>query len=279
VAIVTDSASDLPAAVAGAAGITVAPLIVSFGQQDYLAGVDMTPEQFWERMTAPGAPLPKTAATSMGVFRETFERLFAGGADAIVCIDIARTLSATVESAQLARDALPDREIHVIDTESASMIQGILALMASEMSAAGASAVEIAAYLRSRLPDTKFYVALETLDYLRRGGRISGPRAAVGTVLSVKPIATIENGLVVQVDQVRTRGRARQRIVELIGQRPVERLAILHARTPDIESFADDVAAATGLPRSSISIQLIGASIGPHVGPGAYGAAILYRPS
>ena len=116
VAIVTDSASDLTAATPRPAGITVVPLEVSFGDERFTAGVTLTTEEFWKRMTAPDAPFPKTAAASAGEFQTVFERLFADGAEAIVCINVAGTLSGTIKSATIARDALPGREIHVVDS-------------------------------------------------------------------------------------------------------------------------------------------------------------------
>ena len=279
VAIVTDSAADLPVELAAQRGIAVVPLIVTFGSESYRANVDITTEAFWARMTAPGAPFPTTAASSPGAFQQAFEEAFAAGAEAIVCVDIAGTLSATIKSAQIARDALPDREIHVVDTWSASMGTGLLALLAAELRDAGASASEIAANVSARIKDLRLYVALETLEYLKRGGRISGARAALGTILSVKPIITVENGQVEQADRVRTRTKARERLFELLGVAPVERLAVLHGMTPEIESFAAGLVARIpgGVPADRIVITPVGPSIGPHLGPGCFGAVILLR--
>ena len=228
VAIVTDSAADLTPAVAAAAGIVVVPLEVSFGEARFKAGVDLTTEQFWQRMTAPDAPFPKTAAASAGDFQKVFERLFSEGADSIVCVDVAGTLSAAIKSALIARDQLPDRDIHVVDSGSASMGEGLLAQMASEMAAAGRSAADIAAVLEDRKADLNLYVALDTLEYLKRGGRISGSQAAIGTLLSVKPIITIKDGKVDTVDKVRTRSKARER-VDRAAHRPSRRA---RRRTP-----------------------------------------------
>lgn len=279
VAIITDSAADLPVERAAERGITVVPLIVNFGSESYRANVDITTEAFWARMTAPGAPFPTTAASSPGAFQQAFEEAFAAGAEAIVCVDIAGTLSATIKSAQIARDMLPDREIHVVDTWSASMGTGLLALLAAELRDAGASASEIAANVSARIKDLRLYVALETLEYLKRGGRISGARAALGTILSVKPIITVENGQVEQADKVRTRAKARERLLELLGVAPVERLAVLHGMTPEIETFAADLVARIpgGVPADRIVITPVGPSIGPHLGPGCFGAVILLR--
>jgi DegV family protein with EDD domain len=124
----------------------------------------------------------------------------------------------------------------------------------------------------------RVYVALETLDYLKKGGRISGPAAAIGTLLSVKPIIRVKDGVVDTVDKVRTRSKARERLIELITERPIERLAILHTVSPDVEAFRDEVLArAPGLDPSVVRIGLVGSSVGPHLGPGCLGAAVLYR--
>ena len=282
VAVVTDSTADLAAGMAADAGIRVVPLYVRFGNEEFQAGVNLTTEQFWARLLAPGAPFPKTAAPSPGTFKETFEACFAGGAHAIVCPVIGTKLSGTFSSATLAAQALPDREIHVIDTGSTSMSTGIPALMAAEMAATGASGADIAAYIRSRLPDVDLFVAVDTLDYLRKGGRLSAAQAVVGSMLSVKPIITVTDGLVVNAERPRTRAKARARTVELIAAKPIERLSILHSPTStpeEVAAFRDQLLAAIpgGVDPARVTIGLIGASTGPHLGPDLMGAAFLRR--
>jgi len=284
VAVVTDSTADLAADMAAAAGIRVVPLYVQFGSEEFRAGVNLSTEQFWTRLLAPGAPFPKTAAPSPGTFKETFEACFADGADAVVCPVIGSKLSGTFGSATLAAQALPDREIHVIDTCSTSMSTGIPALIAAEMAATGASAADIAAYVRSRLPDVDLWVAVDTLDYLRKGGRLSAAQAVIGSMLSVKPIITVVDGLVTMSDRQRTRARARALVVERIAAKPVERLSILHAPTSapeEVTAFRDQLLAAIpgGVDPERITIGLIGASTGPHLGPDLMGAAFLRRPA
>jgi DegV family protein with EDD domain len=278
VAIFTDSASDLDPAEAQSSDIRIVPLLVTFGGQTYKAGVDLSTAEFWERMTAPDAPFPTTAASSPGSFKEAYEQAFADGAEAIVSIHVAGSLSATIKSAQIARDMLPDREIHVVDSLGASMAQGILCRMAVEMADAGRSAEDIAAVLESRAPDMRIYVALETLEYLKKGGRISGARAAIGTLLSVKPIISVKHGTVDTADRVRTRSKARERLLELILEKPIERISILHTQAPDVEEFrAEVLRRAPDLDGSTVSFETVGSSVGPHLGPGCVGAAVLYR--
>lgn len=279
VAIFTDSASDLDPALAEVSGIGIVPLLVSFGMESFKAGIELSTAAFWDRMLAADAPFPTTAASSPGDFKEAYEAAFASGADSIVSIHVAGTLSATIKSAQIARDMLPDREIHVVDSMSASMAEGILAQMAVELAAEGRSAAEIAEVMEARAPDITIHVALDTLEYLKKGGRISGAQAAIGTLLSVKPIITVKHGVVETSDKVRTRSKARERLIELVAEGPVERLVVLHTMSPDVEAFRDEIVAriADGPRREDVPIALVGPSVGPHLGPGCVGAVVLYR--
>lgn len=279
VAIVTDSASDLTAAVAAAHGIRVVPLYVRFGDAEFKAGVDLTTEQFWSRMLAPDAPFPTTAAASPGDFQAAFEAELAAGAEAIVCVTVGSKLSATIKSATLAAQELPGREIHLVDSASASMGVGILAILAADLAAAGLPAAEVAARVRARVVDVDLYVALDTIEYLRKGGRLSPARAAIATVLSIKPIITVVDGLVETADKVRTRGKARERTVDLLTAKPVERIAFLHAGAPDLDAFRDAVLARLpgGIDSRQVSTEVVGPSVGPHVGPGCVGAVVLLR--
>jgi DegV family protein with EDD domain len=282
VAVVTDSTADLPPGVAAANGIRIVPLLVTFGDEEFRAGVDLSTDEFWKRMLAPGAPWPRTAASAPGVFAETYERCFADGADAVVCVTISAKLSASHKSAEMGAQMLPGREIHVIDSATASMGEGILALLGTELAAAGASGAEVAATVRARAADIDLYVALDTLEYLRKGGRIGAARATLGTVLAVKPIITVKEGIVETVETPRTRSKARERVLDLVTRRPVERIAILH--TPgggmgDLEAFRAEVVGRLpgGVDPARVSLDTIGASVGPHVGPGCLGAVFLLR--
>jgi DegV family protein with EDD domain len=277
VAIVTDSASDLPPDAAARQSITVVPLVVSFGPESFRPGIDLTTEAFWERMTAPEAPFPTTAAASPGDFKTAFEAAFAGGADAVVCVDVSGDLSGTLKSAQVAAGLLEGREVHVIDSRTASMGTGLLAQIGAELAAEGVSATEIARVLEQRKADVDLFVALDTLEYLKRGGRISGARAAVGTMLSIKPIITVQEGIVENADRVRSRQKARERVLELLTAKPLERAAILHSTNADLEAFREQFIERSGLDASRVQTTLIGPSVGPHLGPGCVGAVIIYK--
>jgi DegV family protein with EDD domain len=283
VAIVTDSSADLIPEQVAAHGIHVVPLFVRFGEREYRVGVDLSTEGFWDELLKAGAPFPSTAAPSPGTFQETFEAIFAAGAEAIVAVLIGSKISATIAAATLAADALADREIHIVDSGSTSMSTGFPAILAAELAADGMAAAEIAARVGDRLPDVDLYVAADTLEYLRRGGRISAARAAIGGVLSVKPIITVRDGSVEVAERPRTRVKARERVLELVAAGPVERLAVIHTPTspPDeVAAFRDALVARIpgGVDPAHVSTGLLGATTGPHLGPGLMGAAFLRPP-
>jgi DegV family protein with EDD domain len=277
IVFVTDSASDLDPAIATRAGIHVVPLEVTFGDQKFRAGVDLSTADFWARMTAPDAPFPKTAAASPGDFKAVYDGIFAEGADAIVSVHVAGSLSGAIKSAEIARTMLPDREIHVVDSQGASMAEAILCFLGQDLAAGGMSAAEVAATLTDRANDLRMVVSLETLEYLKKGGRVSGAQAAIGTLLSVKPIIAVEHGVVETADKPRTRSKSRERCIELICERPIERISILHTMAPDVDEFRAEVIRRGGLDPDTVMVSIVGASVGPHLGPGCLGAAVLYR--
>ncbi|MCI0581691.1 MAG: DegV family protein [Chloroflexi bacterium] len=276
VAIVTDSASDYDPARAASLGISIVPLVVTFGNDTYSAGVDLSTDEFWARMTAPDAPFPKTAACSPGVFQTVYQKAFDDGADAIVSVHVADSLSGTLKAAEVAKATFKDREIHIVDSMGASMGEGVLAELGVQLANAGVSATEIANVLTRRRDDIGIYLALDTLEYLKRGGRISGAQAAIGTLLSVKPIIEVKDGKVETADRVRTRGKARERLIELLTARPIERLSILHTTNAGVEEFAEQLVPRAGLDRSKVTIDLVGPSVGPHLGPGCVGGVALW---
>ena len=279
VAIVTDSASDFDPARAASLGIAIVPLLVTFGNDTFSAGIDLSREDFWARVKTPGSPIATTAACSPGTFQLAYQKAFDEGAESIVSIHVADTLSGTIKSAQVAKQSFAGREIEIVDSQSASMGEGMLAELGVQMAASGASAKEIAAALEKRRPDLQVYLALETLEFLKRGGRISGTQAAIGTLLSVKPIIEIKDSKVETTERVRTRGKARERLIELFAARPIERMSVLHTTDADVEEFADKLVAAVGIDRSQVTIDLVGPSVGPHLGPGCVGGVALYKES
>jgi DegV family protein with EDD domain len=277
VAIVTDSGSDLTPAELSERHIIQVPLSVSFDQESFRVPDELKPDAFWQRMTAPESPFAHTAAPSAGQFKQAFEQAFAAGADGIVCVTLGEKISATIQSARMAAEMLPGRQIEVVDSASASMAIGALALRGASLAATGATVPEIASALDKLRTENVLFVCLETLEYLRKGGRISHVKAAIGGLLSVKPVMTVEDGLVIPVDQPRTRARARDRILELMGSRPATELHLLYAPPADIDAFGQELLARLPEPKPKlVTSQIIGPVIGAHVGPGAYGGVIVW---
>jgi DegV family protein with EDD domain len=278
VAIVADTACDLSMERAAAAGITLVPLLVRFGDLEQRSGVEMSVPAFYERLLAPGSPFPSTAACSPGDFVAAFRERLEAGADAVICLTVGSRLSATHKAASVARDAMAGAPVHVFDTETVTLAQGLLVLLAAEAAAAGEPAASIVQLLEARRGDARMIVVLDTLEYLRRGGRISAAQSAIGSVLSVKPIITITGGVVETIDKPRTAGRARARLLELALERPMERLAVIHTLAPGIDAFCDELTGRAGLDPAGVITELIGPSVAPHAGPGAFGACILAKP-
>jgi DegV family protein with EDD domain len=152
-------------------------------------------------------------------------------------------------------------------------------ILAAELAQTGVPADGIARTIEGRADDILVAVCLDTLEYLKKGGRISGPQAAIGSLLGVKPIISIKDGAVDTVDRVRTRTKARARAIEFIMTDPIERLSVLHTVSPDVAAFRTELEAHApgGIDPSRVSVDLVGPSVGPHLGPGAVGAAVLRK--
>jgi DegV family protein with EDD domain len=276
VAVVTDSGSDLTPAQLEEYKIRQVPLTVSFGEASYLSPDDLSPEAFWARMRAPDCPFARTAAPSAGLFKRAFEQALEDGHDSVVYVGLSSGLSATVRNAEIARELLPAARIEIVDSKSASMGTGALAIRASQMASAGSSRVEIVEELEHLRDRVVIFVGFETLEYLRKGGRIGATKAAIGGLLSIKPIMTMEDGVVVPLDQPRTRARARERIVELMSDRRVSELYVLFSPPMEATDFRDEVLAKLPDPAPEVvTEQFIGPVIGAHLGPGAYGGALV----
>src|SRR4051794_24471208 len=188
VRIVTDSACDLPEALCESLGIEVVPLTIRFGEREYVDRKELSTEAFWRELEA-STVLPETAAPSVGAFEETFRNLSESGADGIVCINLSAHLSATMQSAQVAAKALDGHTpIAIIDSKSASMGIGNLAIHAARRARCGATLDEIVREVEDRRERQHLLATLDTLEYLRKGGRIGGAQAMLGSMLSIKPV-------------------------------------------------------------------------------------------
>lgn len=274
VRIVTDSSCDLPQAMADALGIRIVPLSVRFGDIEYIDRTTITATEFWSKCAA-SATLPETAAPSPGSFEETYRSLAAEGATAIVVIALSSDLSATMQSAELASRAVaPGIDVHIVDSRNASMGLGLTVLACAELAATGASADEVVARAQSVIPRTRVFAALDTLDNLKKGGRIGGAKAMLATVMSIKPLISITNGLVEEAGKQRTRSKALAHLVDILRNQevPIERLSILNAQCSDINAF---VAMVKEVYNGEIIVGDIGAVIGTHAGQGTIGIVFL----
>jgi DegV family protein with EDD domain len=265
VRIVTDSASDLPQSLCDEFSIDVVPLSIRFGDEEYIDRVELSTDAFWRKMSGT-QQLPETAAPSVGAFEETFRRLGDDGADGIICVNLSAAMSATMQSAQVAAKALDGIcPTEVFDSKTVSMAQGDLVLHAARRAKEGADIDTILAELEDRRGRLKLLATLDTLENLRKGGRIGGAQAMLGSMLSIKPVITVADGIVQPVGKVRTRSKALRFIVDRLTPGTIEQVYVLHAAAPDIDEFLALLEPI--VPRAEIMVEQIGPVVGVHAGP------------
>lgn len=270
VRVVTDSTSDLPPALAGDLGITVVPAQVQFGQEVFLDGVDLSNEDFYSRLQT-NRVLPKTSPPSTGTFHEVYRRL-SGEADAIISIHVAANLSVTHDSARTAAVGI-SCPVSVVDSQTASMACGLLAVLAARASREGSNLKEIEAIVYQAIPSTITFGVFGTLEYLARGGRIGRAQAFVGGVLKIHPILAIRAGEVLPIERVRLRSRAMDRLCRIIQALGVPReMAVMSTTEPEeAENLAQRLSSL--FPADRMYRAKIGPAMGAQVGPHAVGAA------
>jgi DegV family protein with EDD domain len=274
VRIVTDSSCDLTDEEVGAQGIEVVPLTIRFGSEEYEDRTELTVEAFYEKLAA-SADLPETAAPAPGKFEAAFRRHQAAGADAIVCINLSSDLSATMQSAQNAAKAVEgELDVRVVDSRSITSGLGTQVLLAAELAASGASADQVVALVEDLARRTHVFGALDTLDNLKKGGRIGNAQALLGSLLSIKPILDISSGKVEEAGKARTRKKALEVLRDKVaGAGAIEHLCVTHGFAPDAE---DMLALLDPLfPRDDIRVGHIGPVIGTHGGPRVLGVTWL----
>ena len=269
VRIVTDSAADLTDAEAGELGITVVPLTIRFGEEEYVDRRDLTPSEFYAKL-ASASVLPETAAPSPGAFAVAFQEALDAAADGVVCVNISSLLSATMSAAQNAARGIVGAPIRVVDSRSITAGLGSQVKAAARAAAAGADVDEVVRVVEEMVPRTRVYGALDTLENLKKGGRIGGAQAMLGALLSIKPIIDISTGEVQQEAKPRTRTKALQHLAQKVEEAgAVENLSVMHGGAPDVDQFLDMLARTH--PRESIHVGDIGATIGVHGGPRVMG--------
>jgi DegV family protein with EDD domain len=268
-AVVTDSTADLPQEWRERYGIEVVPLKVLFGKDTFRDGVDMTNEQFFQRLAA-STTLPTTSAPSPGEFAEVYRRL-AKDHDGCISIHIGAQLSATAEAARIGAQAVEGFKVDVIDSQTVSMPVAFLCRVAAESESLEAASAAVA----QRVPKTRVLALLDTLRYLEMGGRLSRAQAMIGTMLDLKPLLLVANAEIKPVDRVRTRSRAITRMVDYFkGDLPVEHMAVMHAQAAD---EAEQIASAlrAEFPDREVTVGQIGCVLGTHTGPKALGIVYL----
>ncbi len=280
--IVTDSTSDLSASLLEEYGVArlihIVPLTVHFGDEEFQSGVDLSTSEFYARLEK-AEVMPRTSQPSPAAFIELYKTISKPG-DTILSYHISSRLSGTFQSALLATKQFSDRRIEVVDTKSASMGLGIIALRAALGLVQGESADAVLNMSREWIANGRVYFLVDTLDYLQKNGRIGRAQALVGGLLNVKPILTLDDGVVTPLEkargQAKARGRVLSRVVEFLqtqsGGSPGPFAAVVHARAPeDAEALREKLQ--SEFPNITFLIGELGPTVGTHAGPGTLGVA------
>jgi DegV family protein with EDD domain len=271
VGIVTDSSCDLPDDLVERWGIEVVPLSIRFGDEELTDREQLTTAEFWARCAA-SSDLPSTAAPSPGRFEEAYRRHAERGATGILVLTISGALSATMQSAELAARNASDLDVRIVDSRTVSLGLGTIALTCAEASAAGKDLDALAALAGEFVARTRVFAALDTLDNLRKGGRIGNAKALLATALNIKPIIEVADGVVEQHGKQRTRTKALTFLVDKVAayRGRIDHLAVLHADCSDVDAFVERLRPLTD---GEIVVGQIGPVIGAHAGRGTIGVA------
>ena len=269
--IVTDSASDISLEEAKELGIEIVPLSVRFGEAEYTDLIDLSVSDFYQKMSESDL-LPSTAAPSPGAFEAAFKRCIEAGAEGVVCINLSLALSATGQAAQLAADALVDTiTVKCIDSKSITSGLGTIIRKAASAAKAGKSMDEIVSLVEGLASKTRIFATLDTLENLKKGGRIGGAKA-----IQFKPCLDLSSGEVVEAGRQRTRKKSLMWLKEVLeNEGEITDLCIIHGDAPDVEEFADLISDL--VPQENIRINQLGAVIGTHGGPRVLGVTYLVQ--
>ena len=272
VRVVTDSACDLSDELLAELGIGLVSLRIRFGSEELVDRTELSTKEFWSRCASYDG-LPETSAPSPGQFQAAFEAMAKDGAEGVVCVSLSSKLSATIEAARQAARALEGSlPVLVVDSLSVTFGQGLVAIEAAQRAGRSASLEDVAHAAEAVVAKMKVYGAIDTLDNLRKGGRIGGARALLGSMLSIKPVIEVAHGIVEEESKQRTRSRSLRYLADRVkAAGPISRLAAFSAAAPDIDRFLsmlDDVH-----PTEKVLLGEVGPVIGTHAGPGAIGVA------
>ncbi|MDA1036431.1 MAG: DegV family protein [Chloroflexi bacterium] len=271
VKVVTDSTADLPEEIVKDLDVTVVPLLVLFGQETYKDGVEITREEFFNRLVN-GMVLPRTSQPSVGDFVEVYKKLTEQGHE-IVSVHVSEKLSGTLNSARLAAEQVPGAKIEIDDSATAALGLGLVAKATAEAAQEGKSQAEVAAFAREASGKTDVFFVVETLEYLQKGGRIGKAQALIGGLLSIKPILTVKDGEVHPHEKVRTRAKAVAKLCEIAEQNaPYAEVGIIHeAQGEAVDTLLDRLKPLSSKP---VTASKIGAVVGVYTGPGVIGVAL-----
>ncbi len=275
--VVTDSSCDLEQGDIDPFNIEIVPLTIRFGSEEFTDRQDLTVEDFYLRM-ANTEDLPQTACPSPAAFEEAFGSAIDAGAEAVVCLTISSDLSTTFQSALTAAATFEGRNvIHVIDSRTVSSGLGTLVIEAAKVAAEGADIGTVLRRVSDLIPRTHVIAALNTLENLKKGGRIGGATAMVGSLLSIKPVVDLTGGVVQEAGKARTRKRALQMLYErMTAAGVIEHVAVMHGGAPDIDQFLDLIA--PRFPQVALRIGTLGAVVGVHGGAQIIGVSWIAVP-
>jgi DegV family protein with EDD domain len=274
VKIVTDSLGDIPSEVAEELGITVIPINVIFGTISYRDGVDLTTEQFYDKLAA-SRTFPTTIVPPLGRFADTYDKL-AEETKEVLVITNSHKLSASYETALLARERMKRKcRVEVIDSLSAVMAQGLIVIATAKEARDGARMGELLEITRQNIPRANVRMAFDTLEYLRRGGRIGKAKTFLGTLLKVSHILGIRDGEVYPFDREHSRAKAIEYLYNFATSfSHIDEMAVEHATTPgEAEMLIEQLGAK--FPKERIYRSRVSPVVGAHVGPRVLGVAVL----
>lgn len=273
--IVTDSTCDIPKSFLADLAITSVPVYVNFGEESFLDGIELSRSEFYRRFAT--GETATTATPSSGTFTEVYSRLAAEGATEILSLHIADDLSNTGNVARLGAQASPI-PVTVIDTMQVSMGAGFLVMAAAVAAKAGKTMAEITAVLQDSINRTRIFGMLDTLDALRRGGRVNWAQFGIGTLLQIKPILLVYQGQISVAARVRTRKRALPQLVDMVQTHsPLERLAILHVNALETaDTLQQQLIPYFPAANPPFTVEITPA-VASHFGLGAVGVACVSR--
>lgn len=269
--LVTDSSADLTPELIDRHRIAVVPLTIRFGDEEFVDGKDLTPHQFWTRLHA-SSTLPETAAPSAGAFQETYARLADEGATGAVVVCLSSEISATYQAAVIGAEKSPI-PIKVIDSRTTTVAVALQVLAGVAVAESGGDLESVVAAVDRARDTTHLLAALDTLEFLKRGGRIGGAAAFVGGLLDVKPLITFDDGVVSAAGRVRTRSKALAALVAFVEKAAptIQALAVLHGSADDLDTLLAEIRRVA--PGVEPIVSELGPVVGTHAGPGTIGVA------